>query len=302
MSATSLFTQTSDAGQPTSGTGAQATYRYDTRRMLFAPQVEHYDRNFQSDTAFYNRTGFTSGFLYSEVNFYPEAAKRVGLIRVHPLVVTRYGHDDIQMGDEGFLTLGVAFNFNRQGYFRVQTGRGHEPWGGQRFRTDDPIGAFGNTQIFSWLRVGGNFFYKTWATFYDPVAPFQGRSTNGGLEVTWQPTVHFSQFVGWDAVRFSRADTGERVFTVDIVNAKSIYQFNTKFFVRLLEQFDSSRQQLLTDLLASYEFIPGTVVHAGYGSLYEQRQYQDGRFITGGGQYQTVNRGLFLKASYLYRF
>ena len=80
----------------------------------------------------------------------------------------------------------------------MQTGRGHEPWGGQQFRTDDPIGAFGNTQIFSWLRIGGNFFYKTWATFYDPVAPFQGRSTNGSLEVTWQPTVHFSQFVGWE--------------------------------------------------------------------------------------------------------
>ena len=128
------------------------------------------------------------------------------------------------------------------------------------------------------------------------------RSTNGGVEITWQPTIHFNQSVSYDFVRFSRADTGARVFTVDIVNAKSIYQFSTKFFVRLLEQFDSSRHQLLTDLLASYEVVPGTVFHAGYGSLYEQRGYQDGRFIPNTGQYSTVQRGVFLKASYLYRF
>jgi hypothetical protein len=303
VSATSFFTQTSDRqATDVSGAAGQVSYRYDTRRLLVAPQLEHYDQNFRADTAFYNRTGFTAAFVYSEVNFYPESVKRIGLIRIHPLVVARYGHDDMQGGDEGFVTVGSAFNFSRQGFLRVQHGEGHEPWAGQRFRSGQPFGAFGNVQLFRWLHVGANFFYKSWATFYDPVAPFQGRSTNGGFEVTWQPTVHFSQNVSYDTVRFSRADTGVRVFTVDIVNAKSIYQFNTRFFVRLQEQFDSSRHQLLTDLLASYEVVPGTVLHAGYGSLYEQRDYQDGRLIPNTGQYQTVSRGLFLKASYLYRF
>jgi hypothetical protein len=64
--------------------------------------------------------------------------------------------------------------------------------------------------------------------------------------------------------------------------------FNTRFFVRLLEQFDSSRHQLLTDLLASYEFVPGTVFHAGYGSLYEQRDFQDDRFAQNGGVARTA--------------
>jgi hypothetical protein len=59
---------------------------------------------------------------------------------------------------------------------------------------------------------------------------------------------------------------------------------------------------LLTDLLGSYEFVPGTVFHAGYGSLYEKRDFLDGRLLPNGGDYRTVNRGLFLKASYLHRF
>jgi len=62
----------------------------------------------------------------------------------------------------------------------------------------------------------------------------------------------------------------------------------------MLVRYDSSQDRVLTDFLASYEFVPGTVFHAGYGSLYEKQ--------FGLSRYSTVNRGLFLKASYLRRF
>jgi hypothetical protein len=64
----------------------------------------------------------------------------------------------------------------------------------------------------------------------------------------------------------------------------------------------------LTDFLASYEFVPGTVFHAGYGSLYE-KGFGSIDPVSGGpnprdssARYVMVNRGLFLKASYLRRF
>ena len=95
--------------------------------------------------------------------------------------------------------------------------------------------------------------------------------------MTLQPNQHFNQNIDVNTVRFDRASTGERVYSVDIVNLKTTYQFDKHFLVRLLEQFDSSSHRLLTDLLASYEFVPGTVFHAGYGSLYEKRAVQAGR-------------------------
>ena len=58
-------------------------------------------------------------------------------------------------------------------------------------------------------------------------------------------------------------------------------------------------------MLGSYEFVPGTVVYAGYGSIYEQRGFADGRLVPNTanmGDYLTVSRGLFFKASYLHRF
>jgi hypothetical protein len=54
---------------------------------------------------------------------------------------------------------------------------------------------------------------------------------------------------------------------------------------------------VLGDFLASYELSPGTVLHAGYGSLF-------GREIEGleFDRYAATARALFIKASYLARF
>jgi cellulose/xylan binding protein with CBM9 domain len=68
--------------------------------------------------------------------------------------------------------------------------------------------------------------------------------------------------------------------------------------------YDSAKYRLLTDASASYEFVPGTVFHAGYGSLYERNATADGSLVQDGfGQtYLLVNRGLFFNASYVHRF
>jgi hypothetical protein len=60
----------------------------------------------------------------------------------------------------------------------------------------------------------------------------------------------------------------------------------------------------LTDLLASYELVAGTVFHVGYGSLFEKRAGEGNALVPVElqEQYLSVNRGLFLKASYVHRF
>ena len=97
------------------------------------------------------------------------------------------------------------------------------------------------------------------------------------------------------------------VYTVHILNTKTTYQFTRHFFLRAIAQFDDSKHQVLTDFLSSYELRPGTVFYIGYGSLIEQRAYQTDPtglplWQNGIGSYQTVRRGLFVKASYLLRF
>ena len=98
------------------------------------------------------------------------------------------------------------------------------------------------------------------------------------------------------------------VYAVNIVNARTTYQFDKHFLVRFLAQYDSSRDRVLTDFLASYEFVPGTVFHVGYGSLYE-KGFGSVEPVPGGAmpidardRFLMTNRGLFIKASYLRRF
>ena len=292
FSATFLQSRTGVALEGVSrGKAAQVSYSFSDRKYAFSTQVEHYDRSFQMDTAFYNRTGFTSGWGYGELNFYPKDSSKAIVKRVNLFTWNKYGRDQVQDGNDRFSLIGIRLNFTRQGFLRIDQGWGREPWMGMRFN-NSRTRIQGNAQLFSWLNVSGNF-NKGWAVYYDPVDPFQGKSKSANIGFTLQPNEHFSQNVNYSRVEFDRASDGQRVYTVNIVYLRSTYQFNKRFLVRVIEQFDSSQRRLLTDLLASYEFVPGTVFYAGYGSLCER---------LGTDPYTTTSRGLFFKASYLYRF
>jgi hypothetical protein len=304
FSATALSSRTTgreDADR--SGNMAQASYTYATRRWYSTNQVEHYDRDFAMDTAFYNRTGFTSAWSFSEVSFYPKSS---WMQRVHPFIFAKYGRDRIQDGDEDFIHAGIRFNVTRQGFLNFSHARGHEPWKGTKYRVGSDFNFFGNMQVLRWLNLAGNFRTGP-SIFYAETNPFQGRSRSFRVEATIQPNQHLSQNLDYSTVRFTRPSTGALVYEVDIVNSKTTYQFDKHFLVRFLAQYDSSRDRVLTDFLASYEFVPGTVFHAGYGSLYE-KGFATAQLVPGAppvaprSGFLAINRGLFLKASYLRRF
>ena len=302
VSATLLASQTSgNVPGDLSGMSAQATYGYNTRKVNFVVQGEHYDRDFEMDTAFYNRTGFTAAWTYGEYSFYPKSGTNFWLQRVFPFFFGKAGRDRVQGGSEDFIHTGIRFNTTRQGFISVGYMNGHETWRGQQFRLANTINAFGFLQPLRWLGVFARYS-GGYAIYYDFDTPFQGRQPSAGLGLNFQPNQHLTQGIDINTVRFNRASTGERIYSVNIVNSKTTYQFDKHFLVRFLAQYDSSAKRVLTDLLASYEFVPGTVAHAGYGSLYEKdTEFANARPPTN-RDYLMVNRGLFLKASYLRRF
>ena len=226
--------------------------------------------------------------------------------RLHPFYFFKGGHDEVQGGNEDFLNAGLRFNFTRQGFLNVTASTGHETWRGQRFKVGSDISIFGTMQAFRWLSVYSSINRGN-AIYYDDVDPFQGRTNSGSVGFTVQPNQQFTESVEVNVVRFNRASTGARVYSVDIINSRMTYQFDKHFLVRLIAQYDSSVRRVLTDLLGSYELVPGTVFHAGYGSLYERGRFEavppdSNASVTLDEKYRMVNRGLFFKASYLRRF
>jgi hypothetical protein len=307
VTASFLTTRTNDGlGDDTSGNAAHASYGFENRRYQTGLTVEHYDRDFQMDTAFYNRTGFTLATTYNEINFYPRDGKGFWLQRIHPFLFASGGKDRVQDGDEYFVNVGVQFNFTRQGFFNVEMSRGEEAWQGRQFKRYNDIFMFASMQAVRWLNVFGGTGRGP-ALYYDEDDPFAGKSRFGFGGFTLQPNQNISQTAEINFSVFDRASNGERIYSVAIVNSRTTYQFNKHFLVRLLAQYDSSEHRVLTDLLGSYEFVPGTVVHAGYGSLFERGPRE--AFPNNGTSavsldeaYRPTNRGFFFKASYLRRF
>ena len=274
-----------------SGTGGQLSYSYDTKRVGVSGQIERYDRGFRMDTSFINRVGLTRGWQYQGLSFYPDEKRYAWLKRVNPFLWIMSADDRVQGGTELWVLPGLRFNFTRQGYLRLDIVRGHETFAQRRFVVGRKF-ADGGAQVTRWLSVGGTINSGP-AVFYDQVDPFQGtrRSING--RIGFQPNPKLNHNVSYSFVHFERRSTGEKVFDVHVVNLRNTYQFTRQFLLRAITQYDSSRRRVLGDFLASYELVPGTVVHGGYGSLWERVDPDP---------YRTTARAFFFKASYLARF
>ena len=200
-----------------------------------------------------------------------------------------------KQGDERFLRE-----------IEIATSRGKEAWQGQEYKVGNDIFTFAGMQVVRWLNVfaGGGVGP---GIYYDEEDPFQGRTFFSFFGFTLQPNQHITQSIEGNYNWLDRASTGERIYDVTVLNAKTTYQFDKHFLVRFLAQYDSSEHRLLTDFLASYELVPGTVFHAGYGSLYERGVLDEApagaaRPVRLEENYRATNRGLFFKASYLRRF
>lgn len=273
------------------GVASQLSYGYTTRRLNFAGQIEHYDRGFQMDTAFLNRVGLTRGWLYQEVQFYPDESGRGRIKRVAPFLYVASGNDRVQGGTERLVLSGIRFHFTRQGFLALEFGRGDETFARRRF-TVGKAHINSSAQITRWLNVGGSL-ERGPAVFYDPQAPFQGTRAAYHAGVGLQPNSKLNHNISYNFVSLQRPGSAGYVYEVHIVNVRNTYQFTPQFLLRAIAQFDSSRRRVLGDFLASYELVPGTVVYAGYGSLFERLETE---------AYEATARALFFKASYLARF
>jgi hypothetical protein len=130
--------------------------------------------------------------------------------------------------------------------------------------------------------------------------PYQGRGSTLSAGLTYKPSAGFDVTAGLTYADFTRQETGEREFAYAIWRGRLTYQANKSLFFRGIVEYNAFRREMLTDLLASFTYIPGTVLQLGYGSLYERTAWLDGAYRDA-PRFLEMKRGLFFKASYLWR-
>jgi hypothetical protein len=273
-------------------------YSYFTKSFRTMAAFEHIGKDFQLDSGFIQRTGINEGWLWISPSLYPNPEKLSWLKRIDPHITVVYLHDLVTGMDDSFVRAAVDFSFTKQGRLSTRYTRQKESWKGTTFGLNS-LNTEGSVQLTNWFQMGGGITLGE-QIYYSAEDPFKGDSLSAGFGFTVQPNSKLNLTLSLHHSHLKR--DAEQIYDVNIIYSRTTYQFNKYLFARAVIQYDSHKKNLLTDLLASFTFIPGTVIHLGYGGLHERQAWQNDRWIPQHGDFRHMQRSFFFKASYLWRF
>jgi hypothetical protein len=276
------------------GLALAANYLYDTRNLGLT--VTYYDisTNFQTETGYLTRAGVAGLTATAMPRFYPDSR----FFRKVVPNLTASAVKDLPSGlYETSDSLGASFLLPGNTTVQVQGRYSTEVFLGQRFAT-------GGASVRITSQVTKNFLLT--ATGFGGrsiryvAEPYQGRGHTFSGTFSYKPSEGFDLTAGLTYADFTRRSTGEREYDYAIWRVRVTYQMNRYLFVRGIVEYNAYRREMLTDLLASFTYIPGTVLQLGYGSLYDRTEWVDGAYRDA-PRLLEMKRGLFFKASYLWR-
>jgi hypothetical protein len=159
------------------------------------------------------------------------------------------------------------------------------------------------TQAISSVRLLASWNWQH-ATYYDPAHPLLGTRRGLLIEIGVQPSEHLSADLRYLKEGFRDRADGKPLYTINLVRGKLVYQPGRCLYLRGVVAWDDAAGVVTTDLLASFTSIPGTVLQVGYGTIHELTQLDGEPSAAVDGppnqteRYRTIQRDLFLKASY----
>lgn len=288
------WTKADRGSQTADGYALGLDYLYDTRGLGIRLGFHDISTDFHTETGYLTRNGLVRFRASVMPRIYPQS--RI-FRKLTPQIYGSVLKDQFSGMYETDDAL--AFQALLPGNTRVTVRGGYstEIFLGKRFNTSGWL-----TQVSSQLskkltirglfRRGNSIRYTT--------DPYQGYGNYATGNVIYQPSDKFSLNLSLVYSDFFQKETKEKVFDYAIWRSRLTYQMNKYLFFRGIVEYNTYREELLTDLLASFTYIPGTVIQLGYGSLYNRLEW-DGQRYTSADRFLEMRRGLFFKASYLWR-
>ena len=255
-------------------------------------------RDFRIDTGYVTRTGITMVPAFIMYAFYP---KSKFFQRVDAFWWSYHLLDKPSDLFETYNHLVLRLNMPRQSQVRFDAILGNEVFTDQRFSLSG-WRLRGYTQIFKQLYLEGGY-RRSDRIYYDPEAPFQGKGNTADLYLQYQPTGKLNASLGLSYYDFYRSSDGEKVYDYTIWRGRTTFQVNRFLFFRGILEYNNYWKTINADFLASFTYIPGTVIYAGYGSAHEKIKWSnEDREYFPSDDYLQTRKSFFFKASYLWRF
>jgi hypothetical protein len=287
-------TRRGDGGATAGGFALGADYLHDTRDLGINISFYSISQDFQTDTGYLTRPGVVGLQASGAPRFYPKSRFFRKVVPTLSAAVVKDLPSGLFETNDGLgLTTLLAGNTTIQllGQYSM------EVYLGQRFDTSGGLAQV-VSQVTKQLSVRG--LYSRRRSIRYVAEPYQGRGNTLSGSVTYKPSEGFDLTASLTYADFTRLSTGEREYDYAIWRGRVTYQANRYLFFRGIVEYNAFRREMLTDLLASFTSIPGTVIQLGYGSLYDRTEWVDGAYRDA-RRFLEMKRGLFFKASYLWR-
>ncbi len=283
------------------GSAFTFSYVFNSETSDMSVHYEYLDNDFRMDSAFIQRTGISKFAGILSYNFFPCQQPLSWIKRISPRISGYYLQDLSTRENDLVLDGSLRFDFQKQGSLVWRVGLYREYW------KDIPFeGIFqslnGMVQLTKWIFL--SFGWRTGdGIYYDPSAPERGDKREFQFQIQIQPTTKLAQYFLYVTQKMDREQDGQRLYEVNILISRTTYQINKYLFLRAMIQYDSYLKTVLTDALISCTLIPGTVIHLGYGGMYEKLRIQDGAWFreAPSDRFYQTRRSVFFKVSYLFR-
>jgi len=291
-----FFSMTKEGADTASvdGNALHLGYQYDTRKLGVLASVDNISRGFQTQTGYLTRSGITQIGGAVTPHFYPHGK----IIRKITAILNSYQLRDLYDNlNESHNALGLSFVMWRNTRLSFNYLLTNEVYRARRFDTN----AFmftGSSQITKQFHL--KLTYRNGRSIFYAEAPYQGKGNRATATVIFQPSDKLNETFSVVYSDFFRSADSAKIFDYTILRNKFTYQMNKYLFFRAIVEYNTYYKRLLTDLLASFTYIPGTVIQLGYGNLFEKIEWMEGEYRPA-EHFLEVKRGLFFKVSYLWR-
>ena len=271
-------------------------YMHDDRKLSLDIGYQDISQNFRVDTGFLQRTGLRRLAVFGMFKIYPQSTF---FQRIEPFYWSYQLLDNPSGKVESFNLFTLRFWLPRTTQFRIDFPLANEIYQGRSFDTTG-LGFQFSSQLSKHLNVSLYYRYRG-AIYYDPDAPYQGQGSNAQAALEFQPTDQLDFSLSLAYQDFYRRSDGAKIFDYTLVRSFNTFQLNKYLFLRAIVEYNFYYKRMTVDTLASFTYIPGTVIYVGYGSAFEKIRW-DGSDYVGSDRFLETKRGFFFKVSYLWRW
>ncbi len=283
-----------DTIESKSGNSFGAQYNYKDRFNNLTIGYYQYDTDFNAETGFLTRTGLHVFPLQYNANF-PLKSKRI-----NKLGIWINSRPAINMESDKFehwTYTGFELYFKNDSWIWLGRGFASEIYLNESFDASDYGGGY-YLQLNKYVYLEG---YLSWGNriYYDQIDPYQGYGWVMDHAIEIAPTNQLRLKFSADYANFYRTSDDKFIYDYTIGRLHATYQLNKYLFIRAFGEYNFYKENLSTELLVSFTYIPGTVIQLGY-NLNAERNLTD-RYMRPNTNLMVNKSLLFFKASYLFK-